>query len=329
MCKNNRHHYGNSYERVARAKLSIFNKTHGEYTLVSNYKGYSEDAIFKHNKCGTLYHSSVANVTARKGNCPNCLSERKRKANPRTKTTSQYVKEAMAVSNNEYEISGSYKNWNTKMLFKHNKCGNTFSMQANSFLQGRRCPKCQKNIGSAKRSKSDVEYRLEIKRLYRGEYTLLSKYINQSKYIIVKHNKCGHIWKTRPNNLLNGCGCPKCSESKGERLIRNYLLDNNIRFIPQYRFKDLKDKAQLSYDFKVGNILIEYQGIQHYKPIAWFNGNKGFSKQIKHDILKKEYAIKHNYVLVLIPYTVTTIFELDIILKKYIHGVKQGVSNQN
>lgn len=53
------------------------------------------------------------------------------------------------------------------------------------------------------------------------------------------------------------------------------------------------------------------------------------SIKVKHDILKKEYAIKHNYVLVLIPYTVTTIFELDIILKKYIHGVKQGVSNQN
>lgn len=45
--------------------------------------------------------------------------------------------------------------------------------------------------------------------------------------------------------------CRFCSqrESKGERLIRDYLDRHNIDFIPEKRFEDCKDKKKLPFDF--------------------------------------------------------------------------------
>ena len=42
------------------------------------------------------------------------------------------------------------------------------------------------------------------------------------------------------------------------------------------------------------NICIEYQGIQHYKPIEYFGGEETFKIQQEHDRRKKNYAQKHN-----------------------------------
>ena len=48
--------------------------------------------------------------------------------------------------------------------------------------------------------------------------------------------------------------------------------------------------------------LIEYQGIQHYKPKSIFGGMSGLRKQQYYDMLKRQYCKKHNIKLILIPY---------------------------
>lgn len=50
------------------------------------------------------------------------------------------------------------------------------------------------------------------------------------------------------------------------------------------------------------NILIEYQGLQHYEPIDYFGGEKQFDRQQKHDQLKRDYARKNGYNLIEVPY---------------------------
>lgn len=62
------------------------------------------------------------------------------------------------------------------------------------------------------------------------------------------------------------------------------------------------------YDFsipskKYGLILIEYNGIQHYESSEFFGGDEQLKKQKEHDRLKKEYAKKHGYKLIIIKYT--------------------------
>jgi hypothetical protein len=50
--------------------------------------------------------------------------------------------------------------------------------------------------------------------------------------------------------------------------------------------------------------VLEYNGIQHYKPIGFFGGEEQYKKQIQRDKELKEYCLKQNIKLITIPYNV-------------------------
>ena len=67
----------------------------------------------------------------------------------------------------------------------------------------------------------------------------------------------------------------------------------------------------LSYDFRLLNcnneiVLVEYQGIQHYKPIEYFGGREKLKIQKDHDRRKRQYAKKHGYHLIEVSYEYDT-----------------------
>ena len=115
-------------------------------------------------------------------------------------------------------------------------------------------------------------------------------------------------------------GCPVCNESHGERLIRSYLDKNHIKYEPQKRFKGLKDKKLLSYDFYLPkkNVLIEYQGLQHYESTKYFGGNERLEKQQYHDKLKREYAKNNGYILLEPTYKLDTQAKINDYLDKHL-----------
>lgn len=108
-------------------------------------------------------------------------------------------------------------------------------------------------------------------------------------------------------NRIKSCGC---KTSKGNLYIRELLISKKIDFKQEYSFEDLYYKSQdfpLKFDFAIFKndqlvMLIEYNGIQHYKPIDFFGGEQNFINQIERDNLKKEYCIKHNIPLKIIKY---------------------------
>lgn len=99
--------------------------------------------------------------------------------------------------------------------------------------------------------------------------------------------------------------------SRGEIKIHDILVEAGLDFQEEYSFPDLIGSSHhpLRFDFCVfddnGEIdfLIEYQGIQHYKPKDHFGGIQGLYKQQYYDMMKREYCKKHGYTLVVIPYT--------------------------
>ena len=107
------------------------------------------------------------------------------------------------------------------------------------------------------------------------------------------------------NNFQGGCRCPICNSSNGEQRI-SYILNNlGITYKIQYRFSDCKgDNKTLPFDFYIEdkNILIEYDGIQHFEPIDFFGGKEGFEKQQKYDNIKNQYCKDNNIKLIRIPY---------------------------
>ena len=108
-----------------------------------------------------------------------------------------------------------------------------------------------------------------------------------------------------------GNRCPICKESKGERKIREHLTKHNIEFIPQKTFSNLLGTGNkpLSYDFYIPskNLLIEFQGIQHYEPRDFNNegmkqAETNFEIQQEHDRRKRKYAQQNNIDLLEITY---------------------------
>ena len=122
---------------------------------------------------------------------------------------------------------------------------------------------------------------------------------------------CGnHNFETNGNNLTSGntisCGC---IISKGEHKIKQLLLQHNINFVTQYKFKDLVSNTgyPLAFDFAIIEnnqlaYLIEFDGRQHYDTInSWANSDLQ-SIQYR-DELKNQYCKQHNIALIRIPYT--------------------------
>ena len=99
----------------------------------------------------------------------------------------------------------------------------------------------------------------------------------------------------------------------------------NIKYISQYKFKDLLgDYSQLKFDYYLPeyNILIEYQGQQHYYSSEFFGGEKKFQLQQKYDNLKREYCKNNGYNLIEIPY-----WDYEKLDEKYIENILK-INNQ-
>lgn len=126
---------------------------------------------------------------------------------------------------------------------------------------------------------------------------------------------CGNHTVSFGRNLRNGrivsCGCNRVVMQaaakwtpKAEIWARKYLDGRGIPYEYQHTFPGLEgpNGGLLSYDFwlKDFGILLELNGLQHYKPIDWFGGETTFRKQIANDEAKKLYAEDHGYQLIVI-----------------------------
>lgn len=220
-------------------------------------------------------------------------------------TTNDFIKRASVLHNNKYGYNlVNYINGLTKVKIICPIHG-IFEQKANGHLNGKGCKKC---VGKDKATKDVIE---EMNSIHNNKYDYsLVKYKNAITKIKIVCKKHG-VFHQRPNDHLNGVGCPKCCSSKGEFKIRNFLQKNNITFEEQKKFNNCKDKRCLPFDFYLPNrnTLIEYDGQQHFG-IGRFATNK----LITNDYIKTEFAEQNNIKLIRIPYT--KIKEIDTILEE-------------
>ncbi|MHB9925527.1 hypothetical protein [Clostridium botulinum] len=177
-----------------------------------------------------------------------------------------------------------------------------FEMTLNDFKSGNRCPECRKENMSNLFRKKQEEAILEIEsKGFEFMSWVDGHYKNTNSKAILKCNK-GHKFKAEYDNIVFGdTGCPYCTESKGEKRIKEYLSINKIKFNTQYRFKNCKNKRPLPFDFYIPkyNICIEYDGEFHYKKTTLGNDLK---IQKSHDKIKNNYCKNNNIKLLRIPY---------------------------
>lgn len=108
------------------------------------------------------------------------------------------------------------------------------------------------------------------------------------------------------SNGVKSCGCLK---SFGESKIISFLQQHNINFEKQKsfdtcRFSDSNNLAKFDFYLPDYNMLIEYDGEQHfsYRGNGW-NTEDHFKKTQKRDKYKNDWAKKNNITLIRIKYT--------------------------
>jgi very-short-patch-repair endonuclease len=166
------------------------------------------------------------------------------------------------------------------------------------------CSKCSVETTKEKQKLNidDILGRFYEKHGDRYNYSNIN-YINYNSKIEIICNEHGSFYQS-PKRHLNGSGCPRCIMSIGECEILNILKKNSIKFETQFKFDDCFLKKPLRFDFYLpeSNILIEYDGIQHFKPLLIFGGEKSFNLQLEKDKIKNEYCKYKNIILIRIKY---------------------------
>jgi hypothetical protein len=213
-----------------------------------------------------------------------------------------YVREIENINPNIIVI-GDYINRKTKILHKCKKCGYEWFVAPGGLLSGHGCPKC---MGVA--PKTQEQYIIEVSNKT-NNISVIGRYVNIYTPILHRCKICDNEWLANPNNILSGYGCPKCSQSHGERDIVKWLDDNSISYIPQYKFDGCRDKKPLPFDFYLPeyNLCIEYDGEQHFRPVDFSGkGRQQAERQFKivqlHDKLKNLYCEQNNIDLLRISY---------------------------
>ena len=215
-----------------------------------------------------------------------------------------------------YDLSKiKYINANTKVILvcpKHSD----FTIKPTDIYKFKGCKKC---IKEEKLEKNKIKFINTCNKLYDFYYDY-SKFeyrgCNIESIIICKEHG---EFKRDYNHHIRGEGCPRCKSSKGENLIRGYLLNNNIEFEEQKKFKDCVYKNQLRFDFYIPeiNCCIEYNGKQHYESIELFGGDEALKYSQIRDNIKIEYCNKNNIKLFIIRYDENLIEKLKECLNKY------------
>jgi very-short-patch-repair endonuclease len=113
-------------------------------------------------------------------------------------------------------------------------------------------------------------------------------------WFICPVNPRHQVFKISIRKILEGKWCKKCKSSKGENEIRRILSNNNIEHLEQYKIKP----NNYRYDFYLvkQNLLIEFQGNQHYAYTKYFHKTiTRFQEQLERDSFKKAIALRNHY----------------------------------
>lgn len=314
-------------ERFQKKLDSIFGKN--EYTVVGTYTGVHHKVMVRHNKCNRTWEANPQTLL-RGCQCKMCVA--KMVGKEQSRSTDEFKSILKEKRGTDYVLESEYVNSLTKVKVKHLPCNNEYWIRPDSLLRGSSCTFCLAKRCSTSYLKTTAQYSKEVKSLTRGEYQLISEYKGVNEYVTIKHNICGNTYQVYPYLFNRGRRCPKCSSMPtGEMIIENFLIKNNIKYTCQVKFKDCLDINQLSYDFLLVdfNTLIEYQGVQHYKPIDLFGGKSSFITQIRHDCIKKKYARDNGYILFEISYKRSSPQAINKALETYLNYVKQRFLNLN
>lgn len=219
-----------------------------------------------------------------------------------------------------------YTSVHGKIKVKCLKCGHEYDKRINDLLHGYGCNHCA-NLTR----RNNEELKELVNEITNREYTLVSSHSRTRDIATFRHNSdnCKNkdrIFTMKIHNFITlGQRCPFCNsnslglrESKGIKKIKKLLNEHSIPYDSETKFKGCKKPTtghHLPFDIYLEelNTVIEYDGIQHFKSIEYFGGDKRFNETRLNDSIKDDFCKENKINIIRIPYNKTNDIEKILI----------------
>lgn len=225
-----------------------------------------------------------------------------------------FIDKARSVHKDKFDYSEvEYKNTRTKVkIICPNK--HVFYQRPCDHLQGAGCQEC-------KRSTKD-EFIQKANKVHNNFFSYDKVEYKQSTIKVIITCPIHGDWEQKPNDHLNGCGCPTCwnqtKDSKKLKEFDKFLIDNNIEYESEKRYDTCRgERLPLPFDRYIPslNLLIEYDGEQHFKIVEHWGGIEAYERIQKYDLIKTQYCFNNNIDLLRIKYNENPIEKFQEFIK--------------
>ena len=296
------------------SQANIVHDTKYDYSLVEYVNVHTPVTII----CpihGKFEKRPVKHISNKEG-CPTCSKLNRIRNKTLFKSFNDVCSIANTIHQNKYEYlqliqhNQEYVTTNDILLINcihHGKFKQTINKH---IYQTTGCRQCFTEYNRQQQSKTTEQFVLDSIKVHGQRYSYENtQYINSHTNVTITCPDHGNFSINPANHILKQQGCNICAASGPELIIRQYLIDNNIKFEYQYKLDGCVSpitQRPLKYDFYIPSysMIIEYDGIYHYQPIDHGNGQQdhNFKKQQLYDTIKNQYAEQVGITLIRIPY---------------------------
>lgn len=191
-----------------------------------------------------------------------------------------------------------YSHCKQKVKIIHKKTGEVFEQTPHLHLY--RAPE---NIRLAVRKTTD-QFIKEANEVHDFKFSYeKTKYVKNSVKLTITCPIHGDF-EQNPLSHIQGNGCVKCGEYKGEKAVAKYLDKSNISYYRQHKFPECRNTLELPFDFYLPKYrtAIEFDGKQHYEPVPHFGGIEAYNRLKENDRIKSDYCEENFIDLIRIRY---------------------------
>lgn len=261
-------------------------------TQLANAK-HSDLILYTCPTCGTIDELTKKNFLRRKNKCLVCATQQKK--------IERDIQIKNVLLDKNIEIIGELPvRIADKVTFRCTRCGRIDEGALVNLQKGRK--KC--NCNPERQFKTNItheEFLEKVSPAIKAKFNILDNYKSRNTKMLIECKNChtqSYRWGLTLIEAENiKCRCER--RTKGEDLVLQVLEKLNIaEYIEQYRIQAESGRTYiLDFYLPSYNLVIEYNGIQHYEPVPFFGGEEKFKQQVERDAYIKEYCLKNHLTL--------------------------------
>ena len=175
-----------------------------EYELVSDFISMNKPVLIKH-VCGYVNRIKPRSYLyeGTQCRCKSIIFENEARQN--------------IEATGEYKLI-EFKNAETPVTIQSLNCGHIFKTRYGKFINHPTCRVCNPKNMTTQIMKE------RISKMTKGEFSMISKYVDYDTDIVCVHNKCGKSFKVTPKYFLSNQQCPYCDGTHNDKWETGFLV---------------------------------------------------------------------------------------------------------